>query len=49
MDQAKMKFGEDMNKEYLSNRIKKEKVHDIKAFKEILNDLRVIANEKRYR
>ena len=42
MGQEKMKFGEDMDEEYLANRIKKEKVHDIEEFKEILKGLRVI-------
>ena len=41
-----MKFGEYKDEEYLANRIKKEKVHDMEAFKEIVKDLKVIVRPR---
>ena len=41
--QAKIKFGEDLDEEYLHSKIKKERVHDMEAFKQLVKNLRVIA------
>ena len=46
MGQAKMKFREDMDEDYLSSKIKKEKIHDMEEFKKIIRDLRVIARAR---
>ena len=46
LGQAKMKFCEDLDEEYLYTTIKRERVHDMEAFKEILKHLRVIARAR---
>jgi len=44
--QAKIKFGEDKDEVFLLSKLKKEKVHDMEAFKEVIKDLRVIARAR---
>ena len=44
--QAKIKFGEDLDEEYLHSKIKKERVHDMEAFKQLVKNLRVIARAR---
>ena len=44
--QAKIKFGEDKSDDFYTEKLKKERVHDMKAFKEIIKDLRVIARAR---
>ena len=46
LGQAKMKYGEEHDEEYLNTKIKKERVHNMEAFKEIIKDLRVIARAR---
>ena len=43
--QAKIKYG-DLDEEVLTSRLKKERVHDMDAFKEIIKNLRVIARAR---
>ena len=44
--QAKIKFGEDKSDDFYTEKLKKERVHDMQAFKEIIKDLRVIARAR---
>ena len=44
--QAKIKFGEDKSDDFYAEKLKKERVHDMQAFKEIIKDLRVIARAR---
>ena len=44
--QAKLKYGEDLNEEFLMSKLKKERVHDMESFKEIIKNLRVIARAR---
>ena len=44
--QAKIKFGEEKDEVFLLSKLKKEKVHDMETFKEIIKDLRVIARAR---
>ena len=44
--QAKMKFGEEKDEVFLLSKLKKEKIHDMETFKEIIKDLRVIARAR---
>ena len=44
--QAKMKFGKEKDEVFLLSKLKKEKVHDMETFKEIIKDLRVIARAR---
>ena len=46
LGQAKIKFGEDHKDSYLLKKIKKEKIHNMEAFKEIIKDLKVIARAR---
>ena len=43
--QAKIKYG-DLDEEALTSRLKKERIHDMDAFKEIIKNLRVIARAR---
>ena len=43
--QAKIKYG-DLDEDALASRLKKERVHDMEAFKEIIKNLRVIARAR---
>ncbi len=43
---AKIKYGEDADEDFLMSKLKKEKVHDMNKFKEILKNLRVIARAR---
>ena len=44
--QAKLKYGEDLNEEFLMSKLKKERVHDMESFKEIIKNLMVIARAR---
>ncbi len=46
LGQAKIKFGADLDEDYLQSKIKKERVHDMEAFKQIIKNLRVIARAR---
>ena len=46
LGQAKLKYGEDADEDFLMKKLKKEKVHDMDSFKEIVKNLRVIARAR---
>ena len=44
--QAKLKFGEDKDEEFLQSKLKKERIHDMETFKEVIKHLRIIARAR---
>ena len=44
--QAKLKYGENCKEDFLLSKLKKEKVHDMEAFKKIIKNLKVIARAR---